>query len=151
MLRVIRAIRFSVFVGSLATGGGCATVPAEGAGAFDLHATARITGDVTWALITGPAYLLHVDVDGRDDLALYAAPRKDGTAADCAGRLTGAAKRLRPGVPNLVNLTVAADQTICVAPLRSAPYATVMWHLRRIEEGQVGGQTRAVAYDGAEH
>lgn len=146
MLRAIPAIQFSVLVGVLAADG-CATRSAGRGRASDLHATARITGGATWVLITGPAYLLHVDVDGRDDLALYAAARKNGTAADCAAGPTVGARRLRPGVPNLVKLAVAADETICIAPLGSAQSGTVMWHLRRLEGGPAVGPSKPVAYD----
>jgi hypothetical protein len=89
-------------------------------------------------LVTGPALLMHVNVEGRDDLALYAVARKDGTEADCAGAPTGERKRLRPNVANLVNMTVAANETICIAPAPRGGAASVMWHARRIVGGAAG-------------
>jgi hypothetical protein len=54
--------------------------------------------------------------------------------------------RLRPGRSNLVNLSVAADQTICVGAAAKTRTASVMWHARRID-GAAVGQGPALALD----
>ena len=100
---------------ALATGAGCATIAGGHGGRRDVHASTHVAGVGARVLVTGPALLMHVDVEGRDDLVLYAVARKDGTEADCAAEQTSERKRIRPGVPNLVNLPVAAGQTICIA------------------------------------
>jgi hypothetical protein len=91
--------------------------------------------------------LLHIDVDGRDDLALYSVASRDGTDADCAAGAAVERKRLRAGAPNLVNLEVAAGETICIAPVASTRIAAVMWHARRLDARPVAGQGQAVAFD----
>jgi hypothetical protein len=136
MLRAIRTIELSVLVGVLAAAGaGCATVSAGRGGGRDLHATIHIGGDTARALLSGPALLLHVNVDGRDDLALYAVARKNGSEADCRADPRGERRRLRPGVVNRVNLAVAADQTVCVAAMPNTHGAAIMWHARRMDGG----------------
>ena len=148
MTRAIRNIQLSILAIALAAGAGCATASGGTIGAregHDVHASARIAGDSAHVLVSGPAWLMHVDVEGRDDLALYAVARKDGTDADCASGQVVEKKRLRAGVPNLVNLNVTADETICIAPAPSKRTASVMWHARRIE---TEARPQTLAFDG---
>jgi hypothetical protein len=147
MFRVKQLIGFSILSIGLASGVGCATVSGGRAGGRDVHASARITSDSARVGVSGPALLMHVDVDGRNDLSLYAVRRNAGTEADCAAGPIGQPRRLRPGVPNLVNLTVPADQTICVATAPNTRSASVMWHARRIEGGAPLGHGEAIAFD----
>ena len=134
---------------ALATAAGCATLSAGHAGGgHDVHASTRIDGDRARVLVSGPAWLLHIDVDGRDDLALYSVASKDGTDADCAAGAVVEKKRLRAGAPNLVNLDVAAGETICIGPVASTRIAAVMWHARRLDAGSVVGHGQALAFDG---
>lgn len=148
MFRAIQAIQLSVLSIALATAAGCATISAGHAGGHDVHASARIAGNNARALVSGPVWLLHVNVDGRDDLALYAVASKDGTDADCAAGANVEKKRLQAGVSNLVNLDVAAGETICIAPAASTRTASVMWHARRLDAGSAAGHGPALAIDG---
>ena len=120
MIRAIRNIGLWFVFGTLAAAG-CATTAGGHGGGHDVHSSARIPGDGARVLVSGPAWLLHVDVEGRDDLSLYAVARKAGTDADCTSGAVVEKKRLHPGQSNLVNLSVAADETICVgAPSQDA-------------------------------
>ena len=148
MFRVIQAIQSSVLSIALATAAGCATISAGHAGGHDVHALADIAGNSARVLVSGPAKLWHIYVDGRDDLALFSVARKDGTDADCATRAAVEKKRLRAGAPNLVNLDVAAGETICIAPVASTRIAAVMWHARRLDAGSAAGRGPALAFDG---
>jgi hypothetical protein len=150
MFRAIKAIQFSILAVAVAAGAGCATGAGGHARGRDVHASTRLAGDAARVVVSGPAWLLHVDVEGRDDLALYSVARKDGTDADCAAGPTGARKRLQPGAPNLVNLTVPAGEAICIAPAPNARTVSVMWHARRIEagDGRPNAPGQALAYDG---
>ena len=149
MIRAIRRMGVSFFFITLSAVAGCATGSGGPfGGGHDLHASTRIAGAGAHVLVSGPAWLLHVNVDGRDDLALYTVARKDGTDADCAGGLTVEKKRLRPGVSNLVNLSVAADETICIAPSPNTRTASVMWHARRIDRAPAAGAAQTLAFDG---
>ena len=144
----IRGIGFLFLGVVLAGGAGCATASGGPVGGRDVHASARIGGDHAHVLVSGPAWLMHVDVEGRDDLSLFAVARKDGTDADCAAGQTAERKRLRPGMPNLVNMSVGADETICIAPAPNTRTASVMWHARRIEGGSPDGRGQTLAFDG---
>jgi len=148
MIRAIRNIGLGFVFGTLAAAG-CATTSGGHGGGHDVHSSARIAGDGARVLVSGPAWLLHVDVEGRDDLLLYAVARKDGTDADCTSGPTVEKKRLRPGQSNPVNLSVAADQTICVGAATKARTTSVMWHARRIDGGAAGGQGPALAFEAA--
>lgn len=149
MFRAGQIIRLSVLSIALATAAGCATSSsAAHIAGRDVHATARLAGDGARVLVSGPAWLLHVDVDGRDDLALYSVARKDGSDADCAAAATAEKRRLRPGVPNLVNLSVAADETICIGAAPSTRTASIMWHAKRLDASPVAGRGQAIAFDG---
>lgn len=148
MFRAIQAIQLSVLSIALGTAAGCATISGGHTGGHDVHATARIGGSNARMLVSGPAQLLHVNVDGHDELALYTVPRKDGTDADCVAgaRQTAEKKRLRAGASNVVNMNVAAEETICVAPAASARTASVMWHARRLDAGTVASRGPALAF-----
>jgi hypothetical protein len=145
LIRAIRSIGFLFFVGALAAG--CATASGGLSRSRDLHATTRVAADGARVLVVGPAVLMHVDVDGRDDLALYTVARKDGTETDCTGPLTGERKHLRPGVANLVNLTVPDGQAVCIAVEPNTRTASVAWHARRIDGGAVSGHGPALALE----
>jgi hypothetical protein len=147
MFRINQVIGVSILSIALASGIGCATASGGHARGRDVHASARIAGDATRVLVTGPALLMHVDVEGRDELSLYAVRRNSGTEADCAAAPIGERTRLRPGASNRVNLTVPADQTICVAATPNARRASVMWHARRIEGGSAIGHGEAIAFE----
>jgi hypothetical protein len=147
MFRINQVIRVGFLSIALASGVGCATVSGGHARGRDVHASARIAGDASRVLVTGPALLMHVDVDGRDDLSLYAVRRSTGTEADCGGARIGEPRRLRPRVANLVNIEVPADQSICVGAAPNARTAAVMWHARRIEGGAGIGHGEAIAFD----
>ena len=150
MISAAKAIQVSfLFVSvSLAGAAGCATASGGRAERRDQHTSVRISGDAARVLVAGPALLMHVDVEGRDDLALYAVARKTGTEADCATGQSGERRRVRPGVSNRVNITVAADQEICIAAAPRNRSTSVMWHARRIDGGAVAGQGAALALDG---
>lgn len=149
MISAAKAIQISFlfFSFTLAGTAGCATVSGGRAERRDQHTAARIPGDAARVLVAGPALLMHVDIEGHGDLALYAVARKTGTEADCATGHTGARRRVLPGVSNRVNITVAADQAICIAAAPSNRSTSVMWHARRID-GLVAGQGTALALDG---
>ena len=150
MFRTKQVIRVSILSIALASGAGCATVSGGHGRGRDVHASAQIAGDATRLLVTGPALLMHVDVDGRDDLALYAVRRSAGTGADCAAAPIGETRRLRPGVENRVNIEVPADQSICVGAPANTRSAAVMWHARRIEAGSAIGHGEAIAFEPVE-
>jgi len=145
--RGIRGIGFLFLAAAMAAGAGCATASGGRVGGRDVHASARIAGDSAHVLVNGPAWLMHVNIEGRDDMSLFAVARKDGTDADCAGSQNGERKRLRPGMSNLVNMSVGAEETICIAPSPNAPTASVMWHARRID-GDAAGRGQTLAFDG---
>jgi hypothetical protein len=144
-----RVTQFALF--SLVLAAGCASTSGGWSrGRQDLHSSASIAGDVPHVLVSGPAWLMHVNVEGRDDLALYAVARKDGTDADCAGTQVGERKHLKPGVPNLVNLNVPEGAAICVRTEPDTRRATVMWHARRIDPSVPAiGREKALAFEEA--
>ena len=149
MIRATGAVGVSILFIALASGAGCATITGGHGGRRDVHSSTHVAGVGARVLVTGPALLMHVDVEGRDDLVLYAVARKDGTEADCAAEQTSERKRIRPGVPNLVNLPVAAGQTICIAAAPDIRTASVMWHARRIDGGPVVGRGEELAFGAA--
>jgi len=146
--RGIRGIGFLFLAAAMAAGAGCATASGGRVGGRDVHASARIAGDSAHVLVNGPAWLMHVNIEGRNDMSLFADARKDGTDADCAGSQNGERKRLRPGMSNLVNMSVGAEETICIAPSPNAPTASVMWHARRIDGDAAAGRGQTLAFDG---
>src|SRR5207248_796025 len=84
---------------TLAGAVGCATGLGGLSARRDLHTSARVSGAAPRVLVTGPALLMHINVEGRDDLTVYAVARKTGTEADCTASQTGERKRVHPGVP----------------------------------------------------
>ena len=147
MFRINQVIRVGFLSIALTSGVGCATVAGGHARGRDVHASASIAADGARVLVNGPALLMHVDIDGRDDLAMYAVRNEPGNDANCGAARIGEPRRLRPGVPNLVNITVPADQAICVSAAPNARTAAVMWHARRVDPGSAIGHGEAIAFD----
>ena len=126
---------------ALAAGAGCATT--AGGGARDVHASATLGGAAPRMIVAGPALLIHVDVEGRNELALYTVARKQGTDADCGSSPSTGSVRLRGGASNRVNVTLAGSEAICVAP--PAGHASIHWHVRTPgSAGDPGGATVAM-------
>jgi hypothetical protein len=114
---------------------GCATVGADHGQARgrDMHVSATVAGGASRVIVSGPATLLHVDVNGASDLSLYRVARADGDA--CAATKRGPATELRRGASNRVNIDVASDEIVCVAAAAAAQgAASVTWHARRADE-----------------
>jgi hypothetical protein len=126
MIRPTQTLPTLFLFAAIAAGAGCATT--AGGGARDIHASATVGGVGPRMLTAGPALLIHVDVEGKNDLALYTVARKLGTDADCAASPAGQSVRLRGGVSNHVNVTLNGDEAVCVAP--QAGHAAILWHVK---------------------
>lgn len=131
MKRTARALSTLLLLTATTGAIGCATssgVPRE------VRSSATIATTAPSMLVSGPALLMHIDVDNaRDELVLYSVARKQGTAADCGAGPAGEALRLRGGRTNPVNLVVPADQTACVASPNA--HASLRWHARKSTNG----------------
>lgn len=110
---------------------GCATAGAGTGGHRNVHASTTLEAAAPRVLLQGPARLLHVDVEGRDGLAIYTAARSHGTDADCAAPSAGERVRLHAGSSNRVNLAIADGEVVCVTAL--AARAAIMWHAARVD------------------
>src|SRR6185503_13592013 len=93
----------------LVVGGlGCATIATTsarpGSGARDVHASAVVSGGGSGRLVvSGPAVVLDLDVEGKHDVALYTVPAGDGTHADCEHAAGGQGMPVRLGHSDQVN------------------------------------------------
>jgi hypothetical protein len=127
MKRTARALTTLLLL-SITTGAiGCAT--SSGA-PRDVRSSATIATTAPSMLVSGPALLMHVDLDSAGDQAvLYAVARKNGTAADCGAGPSGDSLRLHGGRTNPVNLVVPAGQTACVAS--ATAHASLRFHARK--------------------
>jgi hypothetical protein len=125
---------------------GCAT-GATGAGgrARDVHASAVVSGGGEGRLlVAGPAVLLHVDVEGRHDVALYTVSAGDGTPADCSRAGDGQRTQVRRGHSNRINLRVGTGEVVCVGAPDAPGVAEVRWHARKLEPGLHDGAQLAL-------
>jgi hypothetical protein len=147
MIRYTVAIRTLVLLAAVVSSVGCATSHNHGGEAArpgDVRAAATVIGTAPRLVVAGPAVLMHIEVEGRDDLYLYTVARNQGTDADCAAAAVEQT-RLRKQVSNRVNLRVGADQSICVAADTSR--ASVTWHARRVDSASSGGQETLALQD----
>ena len=137
--KAIAALRTSLLPVALllSTGSiGCATVGAghTEARGHNMHVSATVAGGGARDIVSGPATLLHVDVDGANDLALYRVVRTAGArdADTCAAAAQrGATTELRRGASNRVNIDVGSDEIVCVAAATPGRAASLTWHARR--------------------
>src|SRR5215471_12772803 len=108
MNRTTRSLNAFVVFAALTGGAGCATT-AGGGGHRDVHGQATLAGGGRDArlLVVGPAVLMHIDLDEREDLTLYTVERVRGTDADCVAGSGARAVRLHGGDSNRLDLTVA--------------------------------------------
>jgi hypothetical protein len=122
----------------------CAT---SGESLRDVRSSATVATAAPSLLVSGPAMLMHVDVDAAGaaapNLVLYAVARKQGTDADCGAGPTGDTIRLYAGRTNPVILAVPADQAACISS-GGAP-VSVRFHARNSENGAGGDAPRMLA------
>ena len=131
MKRTARALTTLLLLAATTSAVGCAT--SSGA-PRDVRSSAAIATTAPSMLVSGPALLMHVDLDNAADQAvLYAVERKAGTAADCGTGPSGDSLRLHGGRTNPVNLVVPAGQTACVAS--PSAHASLRFHARKSENG----------------
>ena len=129
---------------------GCATTSSVSPrGTNDLRSTASVFERHPQLLVTGPARLLHVDLDGnsRDPVTIfYRVARQDGTPADCRqGASPVWAESLRaPGLNRIVlDVEVSNGQVACLVVDRAAESersgrpVLVSWHARQSAPGRV--------------
>jgi hypothetical protein len=83
-------------------------------------------------IVSGPARLLHVDVQGHQTLNVYTVKRDAGGAANCAARGRAEMRALRQAASTELNLEVGDDEVVCLAnSAGDAPRIDVSWHARR--------------------
>jgi hypothetical protein len=125
---------------------GCATTAARSRGARDVHASTVVSGGGDGRLVVaGPAVVLHLDVEGKNDVALYTVPARDGTQADCDRAGEGQATPIHRGHSNRVNLRVGTGQVVCVSAPATSGRSEVRWHARRLDPALANGSM--VAFD----
>jgi len=134
MKRTARALTTLLLLAATTSAVGCAT--SSGA-PRDVRSSAAIATTAPSMLVSGPALLMHVDLDNAADQAvLYAVERKAGTAADCGTGPSGDSLRLHGGRTNPVNLVVPAGlrgvaQRARVAPIPCTEVRERPHHRRR--------------------
>jgi hypothetical protein len=112
---------------------GCA---GTGASAMQRAAEVRVAttleADSPKLMVSGPARLLHVDVEGHQTLNVYTVKRDAAGEASCAGKTRSAARALRQAASTELNLEVGDDEVVCLANAAGdAPRVDVSWHARR--------------------
>ena len=98
----------------------------------ELRVATKLEGASPKMIVAGPARLLHVDVHGRQELSLYSVKRAADGSFSCARAASSAARPLRHGATNELNVVVREDEAICLANESGiARDADVAWHARR--------------------
>ena len=130
----------------LVVGGlGCATTSARPrSGARDVHSSAVVSGGGSGRMVvSGPAVVLDLDVEGKHDVALYTVPARDGTHADCEHSAGGQGMPVRRGHSDQVNLRVGTGEAVCVSSPATGGVAEVRWHARLIDPALGNGAMAA--------
>ena len=142
-------LMFTVATAALVAGSsvGCATTRLLSPGETnELRTTASVFERAPQLLVTGPARLLHVDLDGnsRDPVTIYRVARLEGTPADCRqGAAPVWTESLRaPGVKRIVvDVEVPNGEVACLVVDRDAKAESggrpvlVSWHARQFAPG----------------
>ena len=83
-------------------------------------------------IVSGPARLLHVDVEGHQTLNVYTVKRDVAGGASCAAKGRSETRALRQAASTELNLEVGDDEVVCLANAAGdAPRTDVSWHARR--------------------
>jgi hypothetical protein len=127
----VGAVGFAIAAAVMASG--CST-----AGGMQRAAEVRVATTLDAGspklVVSGPARLLHVDVQGHHSLSIYSVKRGAGGAVNCGDKPGAEARPLRQAASNALNLVVAENEAICVANdgRDVAPRnADISWHARR--------------------
>jgi len=83
-------------------------------------------------VVTGPARLLHVNVQGHKAVSVYSVKRDATGAVNCAATTRSDRQPLRQMASTELNLQVKDDEAVCMAhDATDAGRADVSWHARR--------------------
>jgi hypothetical protein len=106
----------------------------------DVRAAALLVAYEPALLLAGPGWLLHVNNEQRGRVAVYLAPKREGTVADC--RLAGGAAPATESVDahGRASVYVRTDEVACVAAAKST---RLSWHARTLPAADA--QKEAVA------
>jgi hypothetical protein len=130
----------------LVVGGlGCATTSARPrSGARDVHGSAVVSGGGSGRIVvSGPAVVLDLDVEGKHDVALYTVPAGDGTHADCEHPAGDQGIPVRLGHSDQVNVRVGTGEAACVSSPATGGAAEVRWHAHLIDPALGNGAIAA--------
>jgi hypothetical protein len=101
--------------------------------AAEVRVATTLEGASPKLVVSGPARLLHVEVQGHRMVNVYSVKRGADGSIDCAGTVRSDVQQLRQSASNELNLVVASDEGACLANQAgdAAPRADVSWHARR--------------------
>jgi hypothetical protein len=117
----------AVFLASGCAGTGAASMQR----AAEVRVATTLEAGSPKMMVSGPARLLHVDVEGHQTLNVYTVKRDAAGEASCAV-LPREARTLRQAASTELNLEVGDDEVVCLANAAGeAPRVDVSWHARR--------------------
>jgi hypothetical protein len=112
---------------------GCAGAGATGTQrAAEVRVATTLEARSPKLMVSGPARLLHVDVEGHQTLQVYTVKRDAAGEASCSVVPRVEARALRQAATTELNLEVGDDEVVCLANAAGeAPRVDVSWHARR--------------------
>jgi hypothetical protein len=111
---------------------GCGVTGASALRAAEVRVATTLEAGSPKVIVSGPARLLHVDVQGHQTLNVYTVKRDASGAASCAARGRSETRALRQAASTELNLEVGDDEVVCLAnSAGDAPRIDVSWHARR--------------------
>lgn len=142
VLGVGRWVRALAMVGVAGTGLGCgAQAGSQRSSGADVRRAALVRGEAPTMLLAGPGWLLHVNHERRDRVAIFRVPKQEGTVADC---LRGQGVPMGEGLEGhgRTSLYVRTGEVVCAAASRTM---RLSWHAQPLSEPDINREALASA------
>lgn len=133
-----RWARTLALLGVAGTGLGCGAQAGSQRPSADVRRAALVRGEAPTMLLAGPGWLLHVNHERRDHVAVFRVAKREGTVADCQGG-QGRPLEVIEG-PGRASLYVRAGEVLCATAPRTM---RLSWHAQPLPEPDINREALA--------
>jgi hypothetical protein len=135
-----RWVRALALLGVVGTGLGCgAQAGSQRPPGADVRKAALVRGKAPTMLLAGPGWLLHVNHERREHVAVFRVPKREGTVADCQRGRGDSLEEVMEG-PGRASLYVRAGEVLCAAAPRTM---RLSWHAQPLTEPDINREALA--------
>lgn len=134
-----RWVRALALLGVAGTGLGCgAQAGSQRPPSADVRRATLVRGEAPTVVMAGPGWLLHVNHERRDHVAIFRVPKREGTVVDCQRGQAGPLEVIEG--PGRSPLYVRAGEVLCAVAPRTA---RLSWHAQPLPEADANREALA--------